>query len=64
MSSLYLLVLRSTVRVAAYAGELADARVAAIVYACLVAVMARGPGEHERVEQQLGEAARRAGASP
>lgn len=46
------------------AGELADARVAAIVYACLVAVMARGPGEHERVEQQLGEAARRAGASP
>ena len=42
------------------AGELADARVDAIVYACLVAVMARGPGEHERVERQLAEAARRA----
>ena len=41
------------------ARELADARVDAIVYACLVAVMARGPGEHERVEQQLREAARR-----
>lgn len=40
------------------ASELADARVDAIVYACLVAVMARGPGEHQRVEQQLGEAAR------
>jgi maleate isomerase len=43
------------------AGELADARVDAIVYACLVAVMARGPSEHEKVERQLGEAARRAG---
>jgi maleate isomerase len=43
------------------ANELADARVDAIVYACLVAVMARGPGEHEKVERQLGEAARRAG---
>jgi maleate isomerase len=43
------------------AAELADARVEAIVYACLVAVMARGPGEHEKVERQLGEAARGAG---
>jgi maleate isomerase len=43
------------------ASELADARVDAIVYACLVAVMARGPGEHEQVEGLLGEAARRAG---
>jgi maleate isomerase len=43
------------------ASELADARVDAIVYACLVAVMARGPGEHGKVELQLGEAARRAG---
>lgn len=43
------------------ASELADARVDAIVYACLVAVMARGPGEHERVERRLGESARRAG---
>jgi maleate isomerase len=42
------------------AGELADARVDAIVYACLVAVMARGPGEHEKVENQLREAVRRA----
>jgi maleate isomerase len=43
------------------AGELADARVDAIVYACLVAVMARGPGEHEKVEKQLREAVGRAG---
>ena len=43
------------------ASELADARVDAIVYACLVAVMARGPGEHERVEQQLREGVTRAG---
>ncbi len=40
------------------ASELADARVDAIVYACLVAVMARGPGEHDRVEEQLREASR------
>lgn len=43
------------------ASELADARVDAIVYACLIALMARGPGAHEGAEQQLGEAARRAG---
>jgi maleate isomerase len=41
------------------ANELADARVDAMVYACLVALMARGPGAHEGVEQQLGDAARR-----
>jgi maleate isomerase len=39
------------------ASELADARVDAIVYACLVAVMARGPGEHDRVEEQIREQA-------
>ncbi len=39
------------------ASELADARVDAIVYACLVAVMARGPGEHDKVEEQLREQA-------
>src|SRR5207248_7328208 len=41
------------------ANELADARVDAMVYACLVALMARGPGAHEGVEQQLGDATRR-----
>ena len=30
--------------------ELADAGVDALLYACLVAVMAQGPGEHRRVE--------------
>lgn len=30
--------------------ELADARVDALLYACLVAVMAQGPGEHRRTE--------------
>jgi maleate isomerase len=40
------------------ASELSDARVDAIVYACLVALMARGPGAHEGVERRLGEVAR------
>jgi maleate isomerase len=35
------------------ASELADARVDAFAYACLVALMARGPGAHEEVERQL-----------
>ncbi|WP_395309222.1 Asp/Glu racemase [Mycobacterium sp. AMU20-3851] len=35
------------------AAELADARVDVIAYACLVAVMAAGPGAHERIEEQL-----------
>jgi maleate isomerase len=39
------------------ASELADARVDAIVYACLVALMARGPGAHEGVERRLAEVA-------
>jgi len=33
--------------------ELADARVDALLYACLVAVMAQGPGEHRRTEAAL-----------
>lgn len=33
--------------------ELADAGVDALLYACLVAVMAQGPGEHRRVESEV-----------
>jgi maleate isomerase len=33
--------------------ELADARVDALLYACLVAVMVHGPGEHRRVESDI-----------
>jgi maleate isomerase len=33
--------------------ELADAGVDALLYACLVAVMAQGPGEHRRVETEV-----------
>ena len=39
------------------ARELSDARVDALVYACLIAIMARGPGAHEEVEAQLAEVA-------
>ena len=46
------------------ASELADARVDAIVYACLVALMARGPGAHDEVERRIGEVARESGADP
>ncbi|MBN9734919.1 MULTISPECIES: maleate cis-trans isomerase [unclassified Pseudonocardia] len=35
--------------------ELADARVDALLYACLVALMAQGPGEHQRVEKAVRE---------
>jgi maleate isomerase len=35
------------------ASELADARVDAYAYACLVALMARGPGSHEEVERRI-----------
>jgi maleate isomerase len=38
--------------------ELADARVDAFAYACLVALMARGPGAHEEVERRIDELAR------
>jgi maleate isomerase len=34
-------------------GELCDARVNAIAYACLVALMARGPGAHAEAESKL-----------
>lgn len=44
--------------------ELADAGVDALLYACLVAVMAQGPGEHERTEKSVeGQLAAR-GAHP
>jgi maleate isomerase len=33
--------------------ELADARVDALLYACLVALMAQGPGEHRRAEEAV-----------
>jgi maleate isomerase len=33
--------------------ELADAGVDALLYACLVAIMATGPGEHRRVEEAV-----------
>nr|CAR47843.1 maleate cis-trans isomerase [Rhodococcus sp. PY11] len=35
------------------AAELADAHVDVLAYACLVAVMASGPGAHERIEERL-----------
>lgn len=35
--------------------ELGDAGVDAMLYACLVAVMVGGPGEHRRVESMVGE---------
>lgn len=38
------------------AQSLADAPVEAIAYACLVAVMARGPGAHREVQQRLEDA--------
>jgi maleate isomerase len=42
--------------------ELADAGVDALLYACLVAVMAQGPGEHRRVEEAV--ASQLAGPAP
>lgn len=35
------------------ARELADARLDAVAYACLIAIMAAGPGAHEAAEQRL-----------
>lgn len=43
------------------AAELSDARVDVLVYACLVAVMARGAGAHEQIEQRLAGVARDSG---
>ncbi|MBS1677855.1 MAG: aspartate/glutamate racemase family protein [Actinobacteria bacterium] len=45
------------------AGELADARVDVIAYACLVALMARGAGAHEEIERHLAEVVAAAGGS-
>jgi maleate isomerase len=39
------------------ARELSDARVEAIVYACLIALMAEGSGAHDRVEARMSEVA-------
>jgi maleate isomerase len=39
------------------AAELADARVDVLAYACLVAIMHQGPGQHERTEAHLAEVA-------
>lgn len=41
--------------------ELADARVDVLGYACLVALMSRGPGYHRDVEQRLHQATAREG---
>jgi maleate isomerase len=43
------------------ATELADARVDVIAYACLVAVMSQGAGEHERIERELAATAKAGG---
>jgi len=44
------------------AAELADARVDVMSTACLVAIMAQGPGFHRQVEQDMLEAVQAAGA--
>jgi maleate isomerase len=44
------------------ARELSDARVDALVYGCLIAVMARGAGAHEEVEARLADVAEQNGA--
>jgi len=41
--------------------ELGDAAPDAVVFACLVAVMAEGPGAHRRIERQLADAGAAAG---
>lgn len=43
------------------ASELADARVEVVAYACLIAVMAQGPGAHEREERRLADTLAAAG---
>src|SRR5262249_22568466 len=45
------------------AAELADARVDVMSTACLVAIMASGPGYHRQVERELEKSARDAGAN-
>jgi len=44
------------------ARELSDARVDAIVYACLIAIMARGAGAHDQIESRLAEVAEENGS--
>lgn len=44
--------------------ELADAGVDAVLYACLVALMAQGPGEHRRTEAVVTEQLAAAGQRP
>jgi len=44
--------------------ELADAGVDALLYACLVALMAQGPGEHQRTEKAVTEQLAAAGRHP
>ena len=44
--------------------ELADARVDALLYACLVAIMAQGPGEHRRTEDAVTAQLAKAGQRP
>ncbi len=43
--------------------ELADAGVDALLYACLVAVMAQGAGEHRRVEEAVADQLAERGAA-
>ena len=43
--------------------ELGDAAPDAVVFACLVAVMAEGPGAHRRIERRLADAAAEEGRS-
>jgi maleate isomerase len=45
-------------------GELADAGIDALLYACLVAVMAQGPGEHRRTEDAVAAQLATAGQRP
>jgi maleate isomerase len=44
--------------------ELADASIDALLYACLVAVMAQGPGEHRRTEDAVAAQLATAGQRP
>jgi maleate isomerase len=44
--------------------ELVDSRVEAMAYACLVAMMARGPGAHFEAEERMAEIASGRGADP
>jgi maleate isomerase len=45
------------------ARELADARLDIVAYACLIAIMAGGPGAHEAAEQRLAETLADAGSA-